>query len=125
MYGLFIQIFIDAAIMWMVLTMMLEQEVSLGLSAGLGFGTALITLLLGWGLVKVMGPTGVFVALFLVAVLLGIALSTLFGLELKRAIMVAGIFMVAHYIVWLILFNMVSAPGEAAVLNEKLQVLLT
>ena len=43
-----------------------------------------------------MGVAGIFVAAVIAAALLAIAVSALFGVEIKRAFLIAGLFMVIH-----------------------------
>jgi hypothetical protein len=43
-----------------------------------------------------MGVAGVFVAAVIAAVLLGVAISALFGVEIKRSMLIGVIFIVVH-----------------------------
>ena len=49
-------------------------------------------------LVAVMGIAGIAVAAVISALALGVAVSALFGVEIKRAFMIGGIFMAVHIV---------------------------
>jgi hypothetical protein len=52
--------------------------------------------LLAFALAAAIGIAGIFVAAVIAAAILGAALSWLVGAEIKRACIIAGIFMVVH-----------------------------
>jgi hypothetical protein len=112
-----LMILIDAGVLIGLVSLFQEEELSLGLAAVLAFITAIVTWGLVYGLVQAMGPAGLYVGLLVAAALLGVALSALFGMELKRAIMVAGIFMAVHFVLSLALASMTKVPAAAAVVN--------
>jgi hypothetical protein len=107
-------ILIDAGILIGLLAAFQEEELSFGFAAIMALVTSLITFALAYVLFQAMGLSGVFLALFIAAVLLGIALSALYGMEIKRAVMVAGIFMVAHMVISYGLSSLMNRAAQAA-----------
>ncbi len=91
-----IQILIDAAVLIFLLKVVNDDDIGLGTAALVAFVTAIATFAMAVGLIMVMGPAGLFVAAIVAAALLGLAIAMLFGVELKRAMAVAGAFMVVH-----------------------------
>jgi hypothetical protein len=73
-----------------------EEDVGFGTAFLVSFVTAIGATVLAIGLVSLMGMAGIVVAALLAAAILGVAVSALFGMEIKRAFLVAGIFVVAH-----------------------------
>lgn len=107
-------ILIDAGILIGLLAAFQEEELSFGFAAIMALVTSLVTFALAYVLFQAMGMTGVFVALGIAAVLLGIALSALYGMEIKRAVMVAAIFMVAHLVISYGLNSLMNRAAQAA-----------
>ena len=92
-----LQILIDAAVLIMMLKAISDEDVGLGKACAISFITAVGTMLLAFGLGAVLGGLlGVFLAALIAAVLLGLALSALLGAEIKRSMLVAGVFMLVH-----------------------------
>ena len=52
--------------------------------------------LLAFGLNEAFGLLGILAAAVIGALLLGVAIGALFGVELKRASLIAGIFVIVH-----------------------------
>jgi hypothetical protein len=110
-----LMILIDAAILIGLLAAFQEEELSFGFAAIMALVTSLVTFALAYVLFSAMGLPGVYLALVIAAVLLGIALSALYGMEIKRAVMVACIFMVAHAVISYGLSSMMNRGAQAAV----------
>jgi hypothetical protein len=91
-----LMLLIDAGVLMVLLKTINDDDVGFGSALLLALVTSVGTLLLALGLVEVMGTAGVFVAAILAAVLLGIAVSALFGVEIKRSMLIGVIFIVVH-----------------------------
>jgi hypothetical protein len=89
-------ILIDGAILMVLLKTIDDEEIGFGTSLLVAFATSIGTSLLALALAAAMGVVGIGIAALIAAALLGVALSALFGMEIKRALLVAGAFMVAH-----------------------------
>ena len=110
-------ILIDAVILMGLLSVFQEEDLSMGFAAVIAIVTAIVTWVLVYALVHALGETGLYLALVIAAVLLGVALSALYGMEIKRAIMVAVIFMTAHAFASYILGSMLRRGADVAALN--------
>jgi hypothetical protein len=120
-----LMILIDAVILIGLLSVFQEEELSMGFAAVIAIVTAIVTAALVYGLVYALGEMGLYLGLILAAVLLGVALSALYGMELKRAIMVAVIFMAVHAVVSYFLGSMIRRGMEVAAMNWASPWLLT
>ncbi len=89
-------IVIEAAVLMMLLKAVSDEELGVGLAIGIALGAAIGTGLLATGLVRVMGWAGILVAASIVAVALGLAISALFGVEIKRSFGVGAAFVTIH-----------------------------
>lgn len=76
--------------------------------------TGIVRGILVYVLAVAMGLPGLYLGLLIAAVLLGVALSALYGMELKRAVMVAGIFMVVHLVISYGLSSMMNRAAQVA-----------
>lgn len=109
-----LMILIDAVVLMGLLAAFQEEELSLGFAAVIAIVTSIVTWLLAYGLIQAVGEMGLYLALLIGAVLLGIALSALYGMELKRAITVALIFMTVHLVASYALRSMMRPAAQAA-----------
>ena len=92
-----LMLLIDAAVLMILLkTINDDDDVGLGTAIVTALITSIGTGLLAYGLVAAMGPAGVFVAAMIAATLLGIAVAAFFGVEIKRAMLIAVIFITVH-----------------------------
>ena len=99
---------IDALVLMGLLKAINDDDIGFGTSAVVAFVASIGTIALAAFLVSVMGIGGVLVAAIVAALLLGVAVSALFGVEIKRSMLIGFIFMVVHIGVQLG-FNMMLA----------------
>lgn len=93
-----LMLLIDAVVLIVLLKAFNDEELSL-IKAGLtALLTSIGTLILVIALVSVMGPWGLLPAVTAAAVLLGLAISAMFGIDVKRSILIAGIFIAVHVV---------------------------
>jgi hypothetical protein len=96
-----IHILIDAAVLMCLLQVMSGEEIGYTTAALISVVVAVGTLLASTGLVAMIGVAGVVVAAAAGALFLGILVSALWGLEIKRSFLIGALFMVAHIAVGL------------------------
>ncbi|MHC4180755.1 MAG: hypothetical protein ACYSWU_24915 [Planctomycetota bacterium] len=89
-------ILIDAAVLMALLKTVTDEDVGFGTAVLVAIAAAIGTALLAFGLTAVMGVAGIIVAAIVAAAGLGIAVSALFGVEIKRSFLISAIFMVVH-----------------------------
>jgi hypothetical protein len=87
---------IDAIVLMVLLKTIVSEDVGIGTLVLLSLAVSIGTSLLAFGLATVMGVLGILVAAVIAAALLGVAVSALFGSEIKRSLLVGAIFMVVH-----------------------------
>ena len=87
---------IDAAVLIFVLQAISNDELDFITAAIVAFVAAVGTNLLAFGLASAMGTMGAILTLVLAPVLLGAAMSLLFGIEIKRAVLAGVIFLATH-----------------------------
>ena len=87
---------IDAFVLMALLKAINDDDASFVGAFLLALGAAIGTALLAAGLAVVMGIAGIVVAALLAGAILGVAVSALYGVEIKRSFAIAGIFMVVH-----------------------------
>jgi hypothetical protein len=87
---------IDALVLMVLLKTISEEDIGFGTAIIVGLVVSIGTALLAIGLAALMGIAGVVVAAIIAAALLGIAVSAMFGVEIKRSFLIAGIFMLVH-----------------------------
>ena len=90
-----IGIMMDALVL-MVLLKTKDHDVGFGTSFFVALVASIGTTVLAINLAALMGTAGIAIAVIISAMLLGVALSALFGLEIKRSFLIGAIFMVAH-----------------------------
>ncbi len=89
-------LFIDAAVLMGLIKSISDDDVNLGTALLLALGAALGVNALTYVLAPSMGIWGLLIAANVVGLLLGIAISALFGSEIKRSFFVGGIFVLVH-----------------------------
>lgn len=90
------QCFIEAAALMFLLKAINDDDISLGIAFFVALVAAIGTTILAVVLTVVLGIAGLFLAVVLGAALLGVAVSALFGVEIKRSFLVGGVFMILH-----------------------------
>lgn len=104
-------IIIDTLILIGVLSAVEGEEVSFMSAFVVALITSIATGVIAIGLSLAIGVAGVFVATAIGAVGVGIGVSAVFGVEIKKAMMIGGIFAVARIVVYFILAMMFTAGG--------------
>jgi hypothetical protein len=87
---------IDAGVLMLLLKSINDDDIGFGAAIVTALVTAIATTALAMGLITVIGPWGILVAALLAAALLGVAVSAMFGVEIKRSILIGVIFVVVH-----------------------------
>ena len=90
-----IGIMMDALVL-MVLLKTKDHDVGFGASIFVALVASIGTTVLAINLAALMGTAGIAVGVIISAMLLGVALSALFGREIKHSFLIGAIFMVAH-----------------------------
>jgi hypothetical protein len=91
-----VQIAIDALVLMVLLKAISDEDVDFRTAALVAVVAAIGTTALAWGLALAFGLAGVFVAAIVATVALGVAISAMFGAEIKRAFLIGVLFMVIH-----------------------------
>jgi len=96
-------ILVDAVVLMSLMKSINDQEVDLGTAVLVALGAAIGANILAAVLTPALGLIGIFAATIAVAGLLGFAISALFGTEIKRSVLIGGVFAVVHVAitVWL------------------------
>ena len=89
-------ILIDAMVLIVMLQMIQEEQMGWGIAAIIALVAAIGTSLLAIGLGMALGLIGVLLAAVIGAAGVGAAVSLLFGVEIKRAMLIGGVFMAVH-----------------------------
>ena len=87
---------IDALVLMVLLKTISDEDIGFGTSILVALVASIGTTILAIGLASMMGIAGIAVAALIAAALLGVAVSLLFGVEIKRAFLIGAIFMVVH-----------------------------
>ncbi len=87
---------LDAFVLMVLLKTITDEEVEFWTAVLIALGTSIGTSVLATVLVEPMGLLGVVLALLISTIILAIAVSRLCGVEIKRAIAIAGGFMLFH-----------------------------
>jgi hypothetical protein len=87
---------IDALVLMFLLQTIIKEDVEFGpmllLAIAISFGALFVTL----ALVPLLGDVGIVVSAVVVALLLGVIVSALYGAEIKRSFLVGVAFVVVH-----------------------------
>lgn len=102
-------IILDALILVGVLSAIEGEEVNFLSAFCVAFVAAIGTSLIAIALAAAIGIAGVFVATIIGAVGVGLGVSLVFGVEIKKAMLIGGIFAVARIAVYFIIKMMFSA----------------
>jgi len=91
-----LQLLLDAVVLISLLKMFNDDEMGLLSACFTAFLFAVLTAVLSLIGVAVMGLAGLFVGLAISAGLIGLIVSAMFGIDVRRSILIAGIFIVCH-----------------------------
>lgn len=91
-----LQIIIDAVALIALLKVVSDEEVSFGAACLLSIVASIVTTILAIALIVVMGFAGILVAALIAAALFGMAVSAMYGVEIKRSLLIGGVFVVVH-----------------------------
>jgi hypothetical protein len=91
-----IGIAIDAAVLILLIKSISDDDVSWGFPVLISIVAAIAVSVLAMWLVPMMGLLGLIIAANIVGLLVGLAVSALYGTEIKRSFMVGGIFVLVH-----------------------------
>lgn len=94
---LFLIAAIEGGILMVAIKALQGDEIEMTSAFIVALVAAILTNILTYFLAAAIGMAGILVAAILVAAVLGVCLSALFGMEIKRAVAAAGIFVVAHF----------------------------
>lgn len=89
-------IILDAVVLIVLLKVVVDEDVDFTTAIILALGASIGTFALAVGLVIVMGFVGVILAAIIAAAAIGVAVSALFGAEIKRSFLVGILFVVVH-----------------------------
>jgi hypothetical protein len=95
MLGLLV-IALDALVLMVLLKAVSDEEVDFRTAAIIAVVAAIGTFALAFGLGILMGIAGVILAAIIAACALGVAVSAMFGTEIKRSFVIGILFMVCH-----------------------------
>ena len=87
---------IDAFALVCLLKAINEDDMGFGSAFIIALVAAIGTNLLAYGLASVLGLAGVLLAAVIGAACVGVAVSAMLGVEIKRAFLIGGLFMVVH-----------------------------
>lgn len=96
-------ILIDAVILIGVISAVEHEEVSFWSAFFVALGTSVVTAIIAFALMSVIGIAGLFVATLIGAAIVGIAVSAVFGVEIKKAALIGVIYWVARIAVYFLL----------------------
>ena len=108
MITLFFTALIDTGILVFLLSVINEDQISFGVAFLVAIVTSIGTGILAAILGSVMGLVGVLLAAVIAAALLGVAVAALFGVEMKRAMLIGSLFIGLHICVALGIQVMIS-----------------
>ena len=87
---------LDAVVLMFLLKTVNDEDIGFFAAIILALVGAIGTSIVAALLVTALGFFGVIVAALVAAALLGVAVSALYGVEIKRSLMIGGIFTVVH-----------------------------
>ena len=99
---------LDAVILIGLLNVVNGDDTDFSSAFFVALGASIGTFLLTWGLGSALGFAGTLLGCAIAAGLLGIAVSAVFGVEIKRSILIGGLFMVIHIAIsigWELMFS--------------------
>ena len=87
---------LDAIVLILLLKGLSDEEIGFGSAFVAALLAAIGTSVLASILMEILGLSGVAVAVVIAAGILGAALSSVYGVELKRSFLIGGIFILVH-----------------------------
>ena len=87
---------VDAAALMVLLKVFSDQDLEFLTAALTGFLASVGTSVLAFALGTFLGVAGAYLAIAISALLLGAAISAIFGVDLKRSMLIAAIFLAIH-----------------------------
>lgn len=87
---------IDAVVLMVLLKAVNDEDVGFGTSFLVALAASIGTAVLAIALAAMIGVAGIVIAAVIAAAILGAAVSAMFGMEIKRAFLVGGLFMLVH-----------------------------
>jgi hypothetical protein len=91
-----LMIALDAVVLMVLLKTVQDEDLNFGTAIIVALVTAIGTSLLAMGLAVALGLFGILLAAMIGGAVLGVAVSALFGVEIKRAFLISGLFMAIH-----------------------------
>ena len=91
-----VRIGIDAAVLMFLLKVVNDEDVDFATAFFVALGASIGTGVLVWLLAATIGFAGMILAAIIAAALLGVAVSALFGAEIKRSFLIGVLFVVLH-----------------------------
>lgn len=87
---------LDAMILMGLIKVINNDEIELTSGILFSIGTSVVTFIVMLGLIAAFGLAGIFIALILIPIGMTAAISFFFAVELKRAALIAVLFVVIH-----------------------------
>ena len=87
---------IDAIVLIILLKTIVDEEIGFLKACGISLVASIGTTILAIGLAQVLGFAGIVVAALIAAALLGVVVSAMVGTDLKRAMLIGGLFTLIH-----------------------------
>ena len=103
-----LMILIDAVTLIVLLQVVQEESVSFLTAAIIGFVASIVTFILVLALAAALGIIGLFLGALISAAGIGVVVSAMFGVEIKRAMIIGVVFMIVHIGASLMLNAMMS-----------------
>ncbi|MDA7978142.1 MAG: hypothetical protein MPJ50_05155 [Pirellulales bacterium] len=91
-----IGLILDALVLMVLLKVFNDDEGSFWVTLLLALGASVVAYVLALTLVSVIGIGAILVAGVATGVLLSVCISAVYGVEIKRSFLIAGIFVVVH-----------------------------
>jgi hypothetical protein len=91
-----LQIAIDALVLMVLLKAISDEDLDFRAAALIAVVAAIGTTALAFGLSLALGMVGVILAAMIAAAALGVAVSALFGAEIKRSFLIGALFVIIH-----------------------------
>jgi len=101
---------IDAAVLMGLLKTISDEDLPFGTAFIIALVASIGTSILAILLASVIGIAGIFAAVAIAAALLGVTVSAMCGVEIKRSLLIGGIFVVVH-VATAIGMQMMVRPG--------------
>ena len=114
MFGLMIILFFDTIALVGLMVALSGEGIGIGTAAIISGIFAIATTVLGAILGSVLGIAGVLIAALIGAAILGLVISAMFGMEIKRSFAVGGAFAAVHFVVAVSVGIMFARPAPPA-----------